>query len=58
VLDLIGKTVLPMRGQRGQLLQDAADRRAWMNIEKSLHRDEAAIGRASHLQIAARVGGD
>jgi len=54
VLDLIGMTVLPLRTFREQLLGDPAQRRAWLKIEKSLHRDEAAIGRASHLQIAAR----
>lgn len=53
ILDLIGKTVLPMRHHR-HLLEDPRARRAWARIEKSLHRDEAAIGRASHLQIVAR----
>ncbi|MEE9295159.1 MAG: methyltransferase domain-containing protein [Phycisphaerae bacterium] len=52
VVDMIGKTVLPMRHHR-HLLEDPTARRAWMKIEKSLHRDEAAIGRASHLQIVA-----
>ena len=54
VVDLIGKTVLPMRDYRRDLLKDSAYRRAWTKIEKSLCRDEAAMGRASHLQIVAR----
>ncbi len=54
VLDMIGKTVLPMRHYR-HILEDSQDRRRWMKIEKSLHRDEAAIGRASHLQVVAKA---
>ncbi len=54
VVDLIGKTVLPMRDHRAELLNDSDARRRWLKIEKSLHRDEAAIGRASHLQVVAR----
>ncbi len=53
VLDMIGKTVLPMRKYR-HLLEESEDRRAWMKVEKGLCRDLAAIGRASHLQIAAK----
>ncbi|MCP4594142.1 MAG: class I SAM-dependent methyltransferase [bacterium] len=56
VVDLIGKTVLPMRHHR-ELLAESAARRRWAKIEKSLWRDEAALGRASHLQIVARVRG-
>lgn len=52
VLDLIGKTVLPMRHHRHLLAESAAGRR-WAQIEKSLHRDPAAMGRAAHLQIVA-----
>lgn len=54
VVDLIGKTVLPMRDYRRGLLKNPADGRAWMKIEKSLCRDGAAMGRASHLQIVAK----
>ncbi len=54
VLDLLGKTVLPMRHYRG-LLATPADRRSWAKVEKSLCRDAAAMGRASHLQVACRV---
>ncbi len=56
-IDLIGKMVLPLRRRR-ELLADSAARRAWMKIEQSLHRDESALGLASHLQIVARVRGD
>lgn len=54
VLDMIGKTVLPMRHHR-HLLATSEDRRRWAKIEKSLCRDPSAIGRASHLQVACRV---
>ncbi len=54
ILDLVGKTVLPMRHHR-HLLNTPSVRRRWAKIEKSLCRDTAAIGRASHLQIACRV---
>jgi SAM-dependent methyltransferase len=53
VLDLIGKTVLPMRHYRA-LLADPEARRAWARLEKSLRRDPAAVARAAHLQIVAR----
>lgn len=54
--DMIAKTVLPMRKHR-ELLAASADRRTWAKIEKSLWRDPAAIGRASHIQTACRVPG-
>jgi SAM-dependent methyltransferase len=54
VIDMIGKTVLPMRHHRG-LLEVPDQRRHWARIEKSLWRDAAALGRASHLQVAARI---
>lgn len=56
-VDLIGKTVLPMRRHR-ERLEDAAARRRWADIEKSLHRDEANLGRCPHLQVAARKPAD
>ena len=55
VLDMIGKTVLPMRHYRA-LLAESADRRRWAKIEKTLWRDPAAMGRAAHIQVACRVG--
>ena len=54
VVDLIGKTVLPMRHHR-ELLEDGSARRVWMRLEKRLWRDAAAVGRAAHIQVAARV---
>ncbi len=54
VIDMVGKTVLPMRKHR-ELLADPEKRRAWMKVEKRLWRDPSAIGRAPHLQIAART---
>ncbi|MCK4659787.1 MAG: methyltransferase domain-containing protein [Phycisphaerae bacterium] len=54
IVGLIGKTVLPMRHHRA-LLDTSQRRRHWAKIEKSLCRDQAAIGRASHLQVVARV---
>ncbi|HUU85388.1 MAG TPA: class I SAM-dependent methyltransferase [Phycisphaerae bacterium] len=53
IVDLIGKTVLPMRHHR-ELLTDGQARRTWMKIEKRLWRDPAAIGRAAHIQVIAR----
>ena len=53
-VDLIGKTVLPMRAHR-ELLADPQAARHWAELEKGLHRIEAALGRCAHLQVAARV---
>lgn len=53
-VDMIGKTVLPMRWHRA-LLADPKQARHWAEIEKGLHRVEAALGRCAHLQAAARV---
>lgn len=53
VLSVLGKTVLPMRAHR-ELLEDPAVARRWARIEKRLAKDSDAIGRAPHLQIAAR----
>lgn len=55
-LDLVGKTVLPMRHYR-HLLARPEERRHWAKTEKRLCRDTAAMGRASHLQVACRVAG-
>lgn len=51
--DLIGKTVLPMRHYR-EHLEDRESRAKLTRMEKQLWRDRAAIGRAAHLQFAAR----
>jgi SAM-dependent methyltransferase len=53
VLDVVGKTVLPLRHAR-ELLADASRRRRLTRLETRLSREPAAIGRAAHLQIAAR----
>ncbi len=53
VLDMVGKTVLPMRKHRG-LLDSSQARRTWAKIERKHCRDAAALGRASHLQVAFR----
>jgi len=52
-VDMIGKTVLPMRMHR-ERLADAREARQWAEIERGLHRVEAALGRCAHLQVAAR----
>lgn len=54
VLELIGKTVLPMRHYR-QLLETSESRRIWAKVEKKLSRDDSAMGRASHIQLTARA---
>ena len=53
-LDIIGKTVLPMRQFRDKL-SDPRTAREWARIERGLHGIEAALGRCAHLQAAARV---
>lgn len=57
VMDMVGKTVLPMRDHRDTLLRESVDGRVWAQIEKSLCRDAAAMGRASHLQVVAKRSG-
>jgi ubiquinone/menaquinone biosynthesis C-methylase UbiE len=57
LLDMVGKTVLPMR-RNSTLLNTAQARRAWARIEKTLCRDPAAIGRSSHIQVTCRVVAD
>jgi SAM-dependent methyltransferase len=53
MLDMIGKTVLPMRHHR-ELLEDPPTRRRWAKIEQRLARDPANFARCAHLQFAAR----
>jgi ubiquinone/menaquinone biosynthesis C-methylase UbiE len=53
VMDLTGKTVLPMRRHR-ELLEEPAARRRWARIEAKLARDPANLARCAHLQIAAK----
>jgi SAM-dependent methyltransferase len=54
LLEILGKTVLPMRHHR-QLLETPEGRRAWTSIETSLCRDPDALGRATHLQAVFRA---
>lgn len=54
ILELLGKTVLPMRQHR-EMLAESEARRTWAKIEKSLCRDPGALPRASHFQVACRV---
>ena len=56
MLELIGKTVLPMRRYREQL-EDAGTRRRWAAVETRLARDPANLARCPHLQFAARKPG-
>jgi len=53
VVDVMGKTVLPMRHYR-DLLADSDARRVLTRLETRLSRQAAALGRAAHVQIAAR----
>lgn len=55
VVEMIGKTVLPMRHYR-RLLENPQTRPLWQRIEKRLCRDPYAIGRAAHIQVAFRGG--
>lgn len=54
VIDLVGKTVLPMRHHR-ELLETSQSRRTWARIEKTLCRNPDALSLASHLQITCRT---
>ena len=53
VIEMLGKTILPIRRHRA-LLEDPAMRRRLASIEKELAKDPANIARAAHIQIAAR----
>jgi len=53
VLDLFGKTALPLK-KLEPLLEDERTAERIMALEKRLCRIPSALGRASHLQIAAR----
>jgi len=54
VIEVIGKTVLPMRHYR-HLLETPQTRRSWAAVEKKLARNMFAAGRAAHLQAAFRA---
>jgi SAM-dependent methyltransferase len=53
LVDLYGKPVLPLRAH-AHLLEDPDRRTALLRLERSLCRDQAMLGRAAHLQLAAR----
>jgi SAM-dependent methyltransferase len=53
LVEIVGKTVLPMRRFRG-LLEDADARRRLARLEKRLAKDPSAWGRCAHLQVVAR----
>jgi ubiquinone/menaquinone biosynthesis C-methylase UbiE len=53
VLQLVGKTILPVREHKSLLAEpDAVER--LLRLEHELAKDPASAGRAGHLQIAAR----
>ncbi len=54
LVEMVGKTVLPMRHYRN-LLDTPQARRTWAGIEKKLARDADALGRAAHLQAVLRA---
>ncbi|GEM_PF-228139 len=53
VLDLVGKIILPLR-EYESALEDEEEFRRLIKIEEKLHREESALGRASHLEIVVR----
>ncbi len=53
VVELLGKTVLPLRRYRA-FLEDKAQFRKLLAMEKKLARDPDAVSRAAHFQFVAR----
>ena len=53
VVEMLGKTVLPMRYYR-HLLEQRTDFRTLLALERKLARNPDAVGRAAHLQVTAR----
>ncbi len=53
VVELLGKTVLPLRRYRA-FLEDKVQFRKLLALEKKLARDSDAVSRAAHFQFAAR----
>lgn len=53
VVSMIGKTVLPLR-RHETLLQTPKEFRRLLELELSLNREEALLGGAGHLEVAAR----
>jgi hypothetical protein len=54
VIDLFGKTVLPFK-KLEPLFEDDEKAERLLALEKKLCRIPSAMGRASHLQITARL---
>ncbi len=54
IVEMVGKTVLPMRYHR-HLLETPQDKRTWAKVEKSLSRNSDAIGRSNHIQAVMRA---
>jgi len=54
VVEMVGKTVLPMRHHR-HLLETPQAKRTWARVEKKLARDPDALSRAGHLQAVLRA---
>lgn len=53
VIELRGKTVLPMRHYR-ELLEERGAYRRLLQLERKLSREGDALGRAAHMQFVAR----
>ena len=57
VIEMVGKTVLPIRRHR-DMLNDPGRRRRLSRLEQQLAREPSNLGRCAHLQVTARrVGG-
>ncbi|MDR1534007.1 MAG: methyltransferase domain-containing protein [Planctomycetota bacterium] len=56
LLDLIGRTVLPLRRHR-ELLADPGNRARLLRLEEALEGEETLLANAPHLEFAARRGG-
>jgi len=57
VIDLIGKTILPVRKHQ-QWLENREDVEKLLDLERELSRDPSAAAVAGHLQITARKVGE
>lgn len=53
IVHMIGKTILPIR-KFPEMLETPENYRRLLQMEEELHGQEAYLGRASHLQVAAR----
>jgi ubiquinone/menaquinone biosynthesis C-methylase UbiE len=53
VIEVVGKTIIPVRANKRLLAESGAVERL-LNLEEELAKDPAAAGRCGHLQIVAR----